>query len=124
MLTNENDKILLVKRGRDPFKDYWDIPGGFVEEHETLEEAARRELKEETELEVTKLKYIGSVFEDYHFREDIIPIVGAIFEGSVDSNVNVKVGDDVVDYKFVTRDKIDLNEITFGNQREFLRSIL
>lgn len=41
-------KVLLVKRGIEPFKEMWAIPGGFIKMEESLEESAKRELSEET----------------------------------------------------------------------------
>jgi ADP-ribose pyrophosphatase len=46
----EDEKILLVKRNKAPHKDLWAIPGGSVELGETLQEAAEREIREETGL--------------------------------------------------------------------------
>jgi 8-oxo-dGTP diphosphatase len=57
----ENGRIVLVKRGRGPFKGKWALPGGFLEENETVEECCVREAKEETGLEV-RIKEILGVF--------------------------------------------------------------
>jgi 8-oxo-dGTP diphosphatase len=44
-------KVLLIQRAKNPFKDHWALPGGFVDMDEDLEAAALRELKEETGVE-------------------------------------------------------------------------
>ena len=51
-------QVLLVRRGLPPFKGQWALPGGFVRERETLEEAARRELREETGVENVYLEQL------------------------------------------------------------------
>lgn len=55
----DNDlKVLLVKRAIEPFKDMWAIPGGFVRINESLEEAAKRELQEETNVKAEYLEQL------------------------------------------------------------------
>lgn len=51
-------RLLLVQRGRPPFEGMWALPGGFVEEGETLEAAMRRELEEETGLHEVYLEQL------------------------------------------------------------------
>jgi len=48
----EDGRILLVERGKEPLKGYWSIPGGIVETGEKLVEGIRREVLEETGLDV------------------------------------------------------------------------
>ena len=61
-------KVLLIRRGNEPYKDCWALPGGFMDMNETLEECARRELKEETGLTPTgkmvELKSFSTVDRD------------------------------------------------------------
>lgn len=68
----DNDlKILLVKREADPFKDYWGLSGGFVRIEESLEDAARRKLLEETgvkDIYLEQLYTFGDVKRDPRSR--------------------------------------------------------
>lgn len=53
-----NISVLLIKRKYEPFKGNWAIPGGFVLQDESLEEAVQRELKEETGIEINYLEQL------------------------------------------------------------------
>lgn len=55
----ETPRVLLIKRGNEPFQGHWAIPGGFMEMDETTRECAIRELKEEANLDVTDVLMIG-----------------------------------------------------------------
>lgn len=54
-----NNGVVLIKRGNEPYKDCWALPGGFVEYGERVEDAAIREGKEETGLNIELIKLIG-----------------------------------------------------------------
>jgi len=51
--------LLLIKRQNDPYKDTFALPGGFVDEGETVEEALVREVFEETSLEIHPIEILG-----------------------------------------------------------------
>jgi 8-oxo-dGTP diphosphatase len=84
-------EVLLIKRGREPFKGRWALPGGFVDEDESLEAAAARELREETGLRGIKLEQLAA-FGDPG-RDPRGHTVSVVFYGTV-SNRGVVIADD------------------------------
>ena len=53
-------KVLLIRRGNEPYKGCWAFPGGFMDMDETAEQCAIRELKEETGLDIERVLQIGA----------------------------------------------------------------
>lgn len=62
-LTTKKNKILLVKRDIEPFKSFWCLPGGHVDYNEKVEQALKREIKEELGVSI-KIKKLVGVYSD------------------------------------------------------------
>ncbi len=56
---DQDNRIILLKRGFDPGKDLWTFPGGFVDLGESVEEAARREAQEELQIDIALTELVG-----------------------------------------------------------------
>lgn len=91
----DNDlKVLLVKRDIEPFKNKWALPGGFIKMHESLEESAKRELKEETgvsDVYLEQLYTFGDPTRDPRGR-----VITVSYMALINShNLNLKASSDV-----------------------------
>ena len=99
----EGLSVLLVKRGVEPFKDYWAFPGGFMRMDEDAETGAKRELMEETGLETSYMEQFGCFSEvNRDPRERVITIA---FYALVKKS-HVKGGDDAADAHWFPIDNI------------------
>lgn len=85
--------VLLIQRKHDPFAGMWAIPGGYVEMEESLADAARRELREETGVEVAEVEQLhtfGDVNRDPRGRTISVAYLAIVNDGEV----NAKAADD------------------------------
>lgn len=92
--------ILLIRRKNEPYKDHWALPGGFVDTNELVVEACKRELKEETGLD---LKSEDLHFSNYYDKIDRDPRSRTItfaFTAYIDKRKEVKGDDDAVEAKW------------------------
>lgn len=114
--TEKGMKLLLIQRKNEPCKGKWAFPGGFMDIDETTIDAARRELKEETGLEVGELFRVG-VFDavDRDPRERIITVA---YYTVLDKPAEVCGLDDAAQAKWFLL--TELPELAFDH-REILR---
>lgn len=84
-LRNQQDELLLVRRAYNPAKGTLDLPGGFVDMNESLEDAVIRELKEETALDIVQCKYLFSLPNIYVYSGFEVHTLDAFYECLVDS---------------------------------------
>ena len=77
----QGEHFLLARRKFDPFKGYWDIPGGFLELGESLEDCLRRELREELEIEIRIMESLGSCPDVY--GEDLSPTINIFYLATI-----------------------------------------
>jgi len=92
-LSEGRTQVLLVNRGKEPYKGKWAVPGGFIEIDEELEDAVVRELKEETGLTGVRLKQMrtfGKCGRDPRGRQISIAFTGIATEG----RDKISAGDD------------------------------
>ena len=113
IILNDKDEIFLARSKK--WKDRWVVPGGHLKFGETLEQAVRREIKEETYLEVSDIKLIDvkeSIFsEEYHKRKHLVFID---FSCKAKSS-RIILNDELQEYIWTEPDKalqMDLNIFT------------
>ena len=111
ILENKRGQILLVERKNPPKKGYWDLPGGFLEFNENLENALIRELKEELGVNLRGLSYIGSATDLYPYKGITYNIVVAVYKGTIGDKIYP--ADDVASFKFVDKKNYNKNEFAF-----------
>jgi 8-oxo-dGTP diphosphatase len=120
---DERGRLLLIQRGHEPSKGKWSLPGGRIEVGESAEEAAVREVREETRLDVRISRLAGEV--EWQVGDDgqaeqpsdagadslhILDFVGE----RIDPTQVARAGDDAADVRWVTCSELTSVETTDG----------
>lgn len=124
LITNEKGDILVCRRAKEPQKDTLDLPGGFTESYETAEESVKREVLEETGLEVVSLTYLFSLPNTYTYSDFDVHTMDLFFECKVVSVENVVALDDVAECRFIPRGEINPEEFGLVSIRKGIRKIV
>jgi len=118
----QDKHVLLVRRGIEPFRGYWDIPGGFLVPGEHPRNGMPREVREETGLEVRVVRFLGVYMDRYGNGGDseytlnhyyvVEPIGGT-----------PRAADDAVELRWFAFDEIPVDQVAFAHEREALRDL-
>jgi len=116
------NEIYLTKRNRDPKKGKLDLPGGFVDPRESAEEACKRELFEELQLEVdiSNLKYLTSLPNVYQYKEIDYNTIDLFYEYKVQEKFQVKLDiSEISAAVWISLQELNPEDLAFDSQKKF-----
>jgi len=113
------DEVLLVRRARPPQAGAWDCPGGFIDPDEHPEDALRRELREELDIEATLSGIVGIFMDRYGDGGE--STLNIYYRGTI-RNGTAKPGSDVNEAAWFPLDRLP-QPIAFGNNRRALEAL-
>jgi len=124
LLINTAGEILFVVRKIDPKKGMLDLPGGFVDINETLEEGMIREIDEElgVTIAVEKLTYLGSTVDEYEHGGIESRTINAMYTAPLSENVHIVPADYVASILWVDVNAIKYETIAFKGVATFMQS--
>jgi ADP-ribose pyrophosphatase YjhB (NUDIX family) len=111
VVRRDDGRILVIRRGREPSKGLWSIPGGRVEPGEDLVAAAAREVLEETGLTVEVVASLGRVLLPAGDDEYDVTDFAATVLGDPDA---VVAGDDAAEVRWVDREQLEALPTSLG----------
>lgn len=109
-----NDQVLLCRRAIAPRKGYWNVPSGFLENGETVEEGAIREMWEEAEAQVL-ISGIHAIYSIPEFNQVYIHYVGELIDGQFG------VGEESLESQLFSEEEIPWTELAFSSSEFSLR---
>jgi ADP-ribose pyrophosphatase YjhB (NUDIX family) len=111
----DNGRVLLARRAHPPFEGFWDIPGGFLDEGEDPLDGLRRELREETGLEVEPQRFLGIWMDRYGGDSTAEATLNLYWTARVVGG-DAAPADDVSELRWFNRDELPApDELAFEN---------
>lgn len=111
VLYDDEKQLYLTRRKHEPYKGELDVPGGYVDHEENLEQALAREMSEEIGLKTEDyedLDYLTSVYNEYPWQGSTVPVVCVCFIAKLKNDVHLQPADDVESIEmFSLRDGYD-----------------
>jgi NADH pyrophosphatase NudC (nudix superfamily) len=123
VIIDKQQCILLVQRAKEPKKGTWDLPGGFIEAGETLEESIQREVLEELGVEVSLQQIVDTSIDTYEYQGITKATFGICVLAQITTG-ELHPHDDVASYMFFSYNEVLHQDIGFPAIRQVLQTYL
>ena len=117
-------RLLVERRGREPGKGTLDLPGGFADLCETVEEGLCREVLEETGLKVVSSEYLFSLPNEYLYSGFTIPTLDMFFRCKVADASTLRAGDDAAECFWLPFSEVEPSLFGLGSIRRGVERLL
>ena len=124
LIVNESGHLLTAVRANDPGKGMLDLPGGFVDAGESAEDAIRREIKEELNLDIDRTEYFLSTPNEYHYKDVTYATLDLAFICHVNNFNPLRPQDDVQDVLFIALEDIKIERFAFESIRRIVSAFI
>ncbi len=120
IITDAEGRVLLTRRACDPWKGMLDLPGGFVDPAESVEEAVKRELMEELGAEVEQMHYICSYPNEYIYSNYLVYTIDLGFVCQISNILELKAADDVDKIMWFAPQQIPMESVAAPSIRRII----
>lgn len=125
IIKNKNSQIYLGLRKREPGSGKWGLPGGFINLHESAEDGAIREIKEELNIDLDNLTFFKSVPNDYFYKGTQYYPLDLFFISKTNlDEIKLLNNEELSDGKFFNINEIPFDDLAFESNRKTLLDYL
>ncbi|MBM4103016.1 MAG: NUDIX hydrolase [Planctomycetes bacterium] len=124
IIIDEQNRLLVATRAKDPAKGTLDLPGGFVNPDETAEEAIGREVREELNLEVVETMYLFSIPNEYPYGGVLYHTLDMVYRCRVDGFTELKAADDVTAVQWIAVRQLEPDKFGLKSVREIIKRVI
>ena len=121
---NSKGQLLTLRRSKAPAKGTLDLPGGFADIGETIDEALMREVKEETGLTVTEFDFFTTLPNRYEYSGFVVPTLDSFFICKVSNETELQANDDAEEALWLDLEEVHTEEFGLRSIRHALSSFL